>query len=284
MKKNIDLSGRTRASKIGVLILLAFVGCFMALPLVYSAMQAFKPAEELFMFPPRFFVRRPSWDNFRDLVKVTTTSIVPFGRYVCNTVFCTVIITVVNVILASMGGFALGKGRFPGSKVMVRIIITSLLFTSQVTGIIQYVIMAKLYMIDTYWAVLLPHLATPMSLFLMVQFMGQVPDALIEAAKIDGAGLFATWARIVMPNVKPAWLTLMMFAFQSSWNLTSTNLIYSEEMKMLPTALTQITSSGITYAGAGAASVFILMLPPIIMFGFLQSSMIKTMAHSGIKG
>lgn len=284
MKKGLSLSDRALGSKIGVLLILALVGCFMALPLVYSAMQAFKPAEELFMFPPRFFVRRPSWDNFRDLVKVTTTSIVPFGRYVCNTVFCTVIITVFNVVLASMAGFALAKGHFPGSRLMVRIIITSLLFTSQVTGIIQYVIMAKLYMIDTYWAVLLPHLATPMSLFLMVQFMGQVPDSLIEAANIDGANLFVIWSKVVMPNVKPAWLTLAMFAFQSSWNLTSLNLIYSEEMKMLPTALTQITSSGVTYAGAGAASVFILMLPPIIMFAILQSSMIKTMAHSGIKG
>lgn len=267
-----------------VLLLLLFLGAFMVLPLVYSAMQAFKPAEELFLFPPRFFVRRPSFGNFRDLIKATTTSVVPFGRYVINTGFSTVVITVVNVVLASMAGFALGKGRFPGSKAIIRIIITSLLFTSQVTGIIQYVIMAKLYMIDTYWAVILPHIATPMSLFLMVQFMGQVPDSLIEAARIDGAGLFRIWYAVVMPNVKPAWLTLTMFAFQSSWSLTSNNLIYSEELKMLPTALTQITSSGITYAGAGAASVFILMLPPIIVFMLLQSSMIQTMAHSGIKG
>lgn len=283
MKKRIQ-GTHSLKSKTGVLILLIILGAFMALPLVYSVMQALKPAEELFMFPPRFFVIRPSLGNFRDLVKATTTSVVPFGRYVINTVFSTLAITVTNVVFASMAGFALGKGRFPGSSVIIRIIITSLLFTSQVTGIIQYVIMAKLYMVDTYWAVILPHIATPMSLFLMVQFMGQVPDSLIEAAKIDGAGLFRTWWAIVMPNVKPAWLTLTMFAFQSSWNLTSNNLIYSEELKMLPTALTQITSSGITYAGAGAASVFILMLPPIIVFTFLQSSMIQTMAHSGIKG
>lgn len=281
----IKIKSKNRTgSKVGVLIFLIILGAFMALPLVYSAMQAFKPAEELFMFPPRFFVRRPSFGNFRDLVKATTTSVVPFGRYVINTLFATVIITVVNVTLASMAGFALGKGRFPGSRVIIRIIITSLLFTSQVTGIIQYVIMAKLYMLDTYWAVILPQIATPMSLFLMVQFMGQVPDSLIEAAKIDGANLFKIWYTVVMPNVKPAWLTLTMFAFQGSWNLTSNNLIYSEELKMLPTALTQITTSGITYAGAGAASVFILMLPPIIVFTLLQSSMIQTMAHSGIKG
>jgi len=271
-------------SKIGVLIFLVVLGAFMALPLLYSAMQAFKPAEELFLFPPRFFVRRPSLGNFKDLVKATATSVVPFGRYVFNTVFSTIVITVTNVVFASLAGFSLGKGRFPGSNVIIRIIITSLLFTSQVTGIIQYVIMSKLYMVDTYWAVILPHIATPMSLFLMVQFMGQVPDSLIEAARIDGAGLFKIWYAIVMPNVRPAWLTLTMFAFQSSWSLTSNNLIYSEELKMLPSALTQITTSGVAYAGAGAASVFILMLPPIIIFTLLQSSMIQTMAHSGIKG
>jgi len=271
-------------SKIGVLIFLVVLGAFMALPLLYSAMQAFKPAEELFLFPPRFFVRRPSLGNFKDLVKATATSVVPFGRYVFNTVFSTIVITVTNVVFASLAGFSLGKGRFPGSNVIIRIIITSLLFTSQVTGIIQYVIMSKLYMVDTYWAVILPHIATPMSLFLMVQFMGQVPDSLIEAARIDGAGLFKIWYAIVMPNVRPAWLTLTMFAFQSSWSLTSNNLIYSEELKMLPSALTQITTSGVAYAGAGAASVFILMLPPIIIFTLLQSSMIQTMADSGIKG
>ena len=271
-------------SKIGVLIFLVVLGAFMALPLLYSAMQAFKPAEELFLFPPRFFVRRPSLGNFKDLVKATATSVVPFGRYVFNTVFSTIVITVTNVVFASLAGFSLGKGRFPGSNVIIRIIITSLLFTSQVTGIIQYVIMSKLYMVGTYWAVILPHIATPMSLFLMVQFMGQVPDSLIEAARIDGAGLFKIWYAIVMPNVRPAWLTLTMFAFQSSWSLTSNNLIYSEELKMLPSALTQITTSGVAYAGAGAASVFILMLPPIIIFTLLQSSMIQTMAHSGIKG
>jgi len=275
--------GRSLAGNVFWLLFLLILGAFMALPLIYTILQAFKPLEELMLFPPRFFVRRPSLDNFRDLVKATSTSLVPFGRYVVNTIFVTIVVTALNVIIASMGGFSLAKGLFPGQRWIFKLVVTALLFTSQVTGIIQYIIMAKMHIVDTYLALLLPNLSGSMGLFLMKQFMEQIPDSLIEAGKIDGAKLFLIWRSIIMPNVKPAWLTLTMFTFQASWGLTASNLIYSEDLKTLPTALSQLSSSGVAYAGVGAAATIIVALPPIILFVFVQGNIIQTMAHSGIK-
>ena len=144
-------------------------------------------------------------------------------------------------------------------------------------------VMATLGMIDTYFAIILPYIATPMGLFLMRQFMGQLPDSMIEAAKLDGASHIRICWQIVMPNVKPAWLTLLIFAFQGAWQITGYSFIYNEALKPIPTVMQQISAAGIARAGVAAAAVVITMLPPIIVFIFCQSSVMETMATSGLK-
>ena len=151
------------------------------------------------------------------------------------------------------------------------------------TSIPSYVIIAKLHIIDTFWALLLPAIATPMGLFLMKQFMSQIPDSIIESARVDGAGTFTTYLRIVMPQVKPAWLTLVIFSFQSLWNREGLTYIFSEQLKTFPTILSQLSSSGVARAGAAAAAAVVLMLPPILVFILAQSNVMETMATSGIK-
>lgn len=275
--------GRSKAGTFFILLFLFVMGCFTALPFVYSILQSIKPIEELFVFPPRLYVVRPTLENYAVLFNLTTTTWVPVTRYLFNSFALTALGTTANVVFASMAAFPLAKLKFHGSKALFALVVTSLLFTYEVTSIPTYIIISKLRFIDTFWALLLPAIATPMGLFLMKQFMSQIPNAIIESARVDGAGTFTIYHAIVMPQVKPAWLTLVIFSFQSLWNREGLTYIFSEQLKTFPTILSQISSSGVSRAGAAAAAAVVLMVPPILVFILSQSNVIETMASSGIK-
>lgn len=264
-------------------IVLAVLGAFMALPVVYTAVQAFKPMEELFVFPPRFMVVNPTLKNFRQIGQLTSNLWVPFSRYIFNSVFVSIVGTVGNVFIASMAAYPLAKIDFPGRKILFKMVTVALLFTGGVLSLAQYIIMAKLHMVNTYWALILPSVASTMGLFLMKQFMEGISNSLIEAARIDGMNEFQIFWSIVMPNVKPAWLTMIIFAFQSMWGMTGGNFIYKESLKLFPTALAQIQAGGIARAGVAAAANLIMFIPPVVLFLVTQSSIMETMAHAGIK-
>lgn len=264
-------------------ILLAGFGAFMILPLIYAINNAFKPLDEIFMFPPTLFVRNPTMNNFIDLINLLGNSWVPFSRYIFNTVFITGMGIVGHVILASAAAYPLAKHKFPGKGMMFGVVVLSLMFTPAVTAIPNYMIMSWLGLIDTYWAVIIPAFAYSLGLYLMKQFMEQLPDALLEAAKIDGANEYRIFWTIVMPNVKPAWLTLIILLFQILWGSDGNGFIYSEQLKSLHYASTQIIQGGISRAGAAAAVALILMSVPITLFVFSQSRIIETMATSGMK-
>ncbi|WP_340022811.1 carbohydrate ABC transporter permease [Paenibacillus sp. FSL K6-1096] len=263
-------------------LLLAF-GSFMILPLVYAVNNAFKPLDELFIFPPRFFVRNPTLENFTDLAVIMGNSWVPFTRYVANTLLITLVGTAGHILLASAAAYPLAKFRFPGSGMLFKIVVLSLMFSPHVTAIPNYLVMSQLGWINTQAAIIVPSLAFSLGLFLMKQFMEQIPDALIEAAKIDGANEYRVFWQIVMPNVKPAWLTLMILQFPALWGTDGGNFIYSENLKTLHYALSQIIQGGIARAGVGAAVALLLMTVPILLFIISQSSVIQTMATSGMK-
>ena len=220
---------RTVSGDIAVFGMLSIVGFFMLVPLAYVVSNAFKPLDELFIFPPRFFVRNPSFDNFTDLFILMSSSWVPFSRYIFNTVFITAAGTSGHVLLASLAAYVLEKHRFPGRKLFFGIVITTLMFSPVVTAIPQYIIMVKLRLIDTLWAVILPAIAMPLGLFLMKQFISGVNDSLIESAKLEGASQLKIYFRIIMPMVKPAWLTLIIFSMQALWNSTGGAFIFREK-------------------------------------------------------
>jgi putative chitobiose transport system permease protein len=266
-----------------IFLVLGSLGAFMLLPLIYAFVSAFKPMDELFIFPPRFFVAHPTLDNFIQLGQILSNSWVPFWRYLFNSVFVTVAATAGNVFIASMAAYPMAKHKFPGQKFINGVIVLALLFTWQVLYIPQYVIIAKLGLINTYWALILPVMQMTLGVYLMKQFMGQIPTSLLEAARIDGAGEFMTWWRVVMPSVRPAWLTLIIFAFQQIWNQPGNSYIYNESMKVLPSIMTQIQAGGLARAGVVAAVTLVMMLPPLVLFQFTQSSVIETMTASGIK-
>ncbi|WP_457789102.1 carbohydrate ABC transporter permease [Anaeromassilibacillus sp. SJQ-5] len=274
---------RSRLGNLVVLVLLAAMGVFTAIPFLFSIVQSIKPVDELFVYPPRLTVSRPTLDNFAVLFNLTSSTWVPVSRYLFNSLLLTVCGTVGNVVVCSMAAYPLAKLKFHGRKLLFNLVVVSLLFTYEVTFIPNYVILSKLQMLDTFWALLLPAVATPMGLFLMKQFMEQIPDSVVESARVDGAGTLTLYWRIVMPQVKPAWLTLVIFSFQSLWNREGLEFIFSEELKMFPTILKQVASSGVARAGAAAAAAVILMIPPIVVFLLSQSNVIETMASSGIK-
>ncbi|MGF7146353.1 ABC-type glycerol-3-phosphate transport system permease component [Anaerotaenia torta] len=273
----------SRSGDIINIILLLFLGTFMALPLILAISNSLKPLEELFVFPPRLFVRNPTLENFHDVFVLMGGSWVPFSRYIFNTVFITITGTAGHLLIASLCAFALAKHKFPGRKVIFGIIVTALMFSAQVTAIPNYLIMSGIGWLDSYLALIVPAIAKPLGLFLMKQFMEQIPDSLLEAGRIDGASEFAVFLKIGMPQVKPAWLTLIIFCFQDLWNLQGASYIYSEELKTLPYALSQISAAGISRAGASAAVAVIMMIVPITIFIISQSNIIETMASSGIK-
>lgn len=281
LKRQIN---RGLAGNIMVYVVLALVGAFLALPLIYALASSIKPYEEIFVFPPKFYAVHPTLDNFRDLFFLCSNSLVPFTRYLFNSVIVSLVVTVGHIFLASMAAYPLAKNEFVGRDTIFSIILAALLFVPQVTFLPQYIIMAKLNLLDTLGAVIVPNLGSSLGLFLMKQFMEQIPTSIIEAPRIDGASEFKIVFRIVLPNVKPAWLTLGIFTFQTIWNGTGQNIIFSEQKKLLPAMLAQITSENqIARMGVGMAATVFLMIPPIIFFVISQSKVIKTMAFAGIK-
>jgi ABC-type sugar transport system, permease component len=268
---------------LALLFVLCLFGSFMAVPLVFAVNNAFKPLDELFLFPPKLFVRNPTLDNFSDLFQLMANSWVPFSRYIFNTLFITLAGTVGHIVLASAAAYPLAKHKFRGARVIFTLIVLSLMFSGHVTAIPNYMTMSWLGWIDTYWAVILPSFAYPLGLYLMKQFMEQIPDALLEAAKIDGASEYRIFWTIVMPLVKPAWLTLLILLLQTLWGSDGGSFIYSEELKTMHYALGQIVQGGIARAGAGAAVAVLMMSVPIVTFVVSQSKVIQTMAFSGMK-
>ncbi|WDH85090.1 MULTISPECIES: carbohydrate ABC transporter permease [Paenibacillus] len=282
-RKRVKRVNRSFLGSLSLFLILGVVGAFMVLPLVYAINAAFKPLDEIFIFPPTLFVKNPTMDNFADLINLLGASWVPFTRYIFNTVFITGMGIVGHVLLASAAAYPLAKHQFPGNKIMFQMIVLSLMFTPAVTAIPTYMIMSWLGWVDTYWAVIIPAFSYPLGLYLMKQFMEQIPDALIEAAKIDGASEYRIFWSVVMPNVKPAWLTLIILLFQILWGTDGNGFIYSENLKTLTSATTNIIQGGIARAGVGAAVALIMMSVPITIFVFSQSRIIETMATSGMK-
>ena len=274
---------RSIAGDVALFIFLAIVAVIMVFPIVYAVNAALKPLDELFMFPPRVFAKNPTLNNFADLFVTMGKSWVTFSRYLFNTVFITAAGTAGHLFVASMGAFVLAKYDFPGGQAFFKLVTVAMMFTGYVTQIPNYMIINKLGWVDTYWAIIIPAFASPMGLFLMKQFMEGLPTALIEAARIDGAGEWMVFSKIVMPNVKPAWMTLIIFSVQGLWNNRASTFIYSEERKTLVFALQQIQAGGIARTGQGAAVLVVVMIVPILIFVFSESQILETMASSGLK-
>jgi len=274
---------RSRAGNMLLFVLMAICGLFMVLPIVMIVNNSLKPPDELFQFPPRLFVRNPTLENFADLFVLMGDTWVPFSRYILNTIIITGGGTIGHVLCASLAAYPLAKRKFPGSTLLFNVVILSLMFSWTVTQIPNYMIISALGINNTYLALILPSWSFGIGLYLMKQFMEQIPDSIIESARLDGAKEIKVFWLIVMPNVKPAWLTLAIFQFQILWGNTGGMFLRSEELKPMQFAMQQIMGGGAARAGASAAVAFIIAAIPITFFLICQSSIFETMTTSGIK-
>ena len=281
-KRTTARVNRSRAGNIMSLIFLLLLSAFMLLPMVFVVSNAFKPLDELFIYPPKLLVNKPTLDNFSSMMKLMSQSWVPFSRYLFNTVFLTAAGTLLHLIFASLAAYPLARHKFMGRDLIFGAIVLSLMFSGSVTQIPSYIIITKICLLDNHLATLLPAIQYSLGLYLIKQFMETLPDSVIEAARIDGASEWRIWAQLAMPMVKPAWLTLIILMIQQLWNMISP-YTFSEELKTLPQALNQILSGGIARTGVSAAVSLIMLSVPAITFILSQSQIIETMNSSGMK-
>ena len=275
-------------SQVKFLVVLIPMAAFFSLPLIFIFVTSFKPLDELFAYPPRFFVMRPTLDNFRKLANVMSSSSIPASRYFLNSIVSTALIVVISVCISLSAGYTLAKKKFKAKTLLITINTLSLMFVPVAVTIPRYIVMQKTYIANTAFALVLPLIAMPVGLFLMTQFIKDIPDALLDSTKIDGATEYQILTRIVVPMVRPVIATVAILSFQSAWNAVEPSSLFvnSDRMRTFPYYLSILAANqGNTVAGAGmvAASTLVLFLPNLIIFILMQSTVMNTMAHSGIK-
>ncbi len=277
-------------SQIKFYVILIPLAVFMLLPMIFIFSNAFKPADELFAYPPRLFVLNPTFKNFTDLFSKMTNSGVPVSRYLFNSVLITAVTIIASIAVSSTAAYALSKKKFKLKKTLFAINTVALMFVPIAVTIPRFLIINNMKLLDTFWVHILPMLAMPVGLFLIKQFIDGIPDEVIEAAQIDGATDLSIYRYIILPMVKPAIATIAILTFQATWNNAdvSTNYINTESLKTFAFYLSTLTSSAVganTVAGVGisAAASLIMFLPNLIIFIILQSQVMSTMSHSGLK-
>ena len=276
---------RSKAGNFFYFFFLFAAGVFSLLPMIYCVVTSFKPLDELLVFPPTLFtVKRPTLSNYSALPDLISSLSIPLSRYIFNTVFIAAVGTALTVVFSAMAAFVLSKTDIKYKGIIFTVIQFALLFNTYTLAIPQYIIYSQLRVINTYFVYLFPALASSMGVFLMKQYMdGYVPDALIEAAHIDGADWFRIFSRIIVPIIKPCVLTLTLFTFLGLWNVQSTGTIFSEQLKTLPTVMSTIAAGGLARTGSSMATSVIMMIPPVLVYLISQSSIKETMSSAGIK-
>lgn len=270
-----------------IYLMLAPMVLLSILPIMYIVFTAFKPIGELFAYPPKFFTLNPTWDNFRKLFEASEDTIFPLSMYLFNSVVSTVAVVLIGMIIAVCAAYALSKKRFRGRTVIFKMNTLSMMFVATAVSIPRYLIIKEVGLIDSFWANIIPMLATPVGVFLLKQFVDQLPDAVIEAAKIDGANDYQIIWQIVVPLVKPALATVAILLFQNAWNSmeASKMFINTESLKTFAFYMNTLSNSGNGVAGVGisAAASLLMFLPNVVLFILMQSKVMNTMAHSGMK-
>lgn len=278
---------RFNKSQLKIYAFLIPIAIFMVLPIIFIINHAFKPLDELYAFPPRFFVIKPTFENFSNLLKVANTSGIPLSRYVLNSIIVTLTVVFLSVIIASLAGYVLSKKNFRGKFVLFEINNTALMFVPIAVTIPRFLTISFIGIEDTYFAHILPLLAMPVGLFLIKQFIDQIPDSLIESAIIDGANDFKLYIKIILPLIKPALATTAILAFQLVWNDLETSTLFttSENMRTLAFFMNTLAADTNIVVGQGMAAVssLIMFAPNLILFIILQSMVMNTMSHSGLK-
>lgn len=267
---------------------LTALAVFMSLPIIFIINHAFKPKNELFLFPPRFLAENPTWRNFELLFLHASGETVPFTRYLFNSVLVAAI-TVISVILVStMAAYPLAKYKFHFKGVIMALIMVALMFAPETVSIPRYLIISGVGINNTYFGHILPFLASPVAVFLLIGFISQLPNDLLEAARIDGAGQLAIFFHLIVPLTLPAIATIAIFTFQAVWGDVETSTLFMQEetMRTLSFYVTSLLSglqNNIAGQNLAAAAGLLMFIPNLAIFLIFQKKVLETMVHSGIK-
>ncbi|MCF7931992.1 MAG: carbohydrate ABC transporter permease [Acholeplasmataceae bacterium] len=278
---------RLHRSQIKFYVFLLPILLLMALPIVFIIFHAFKPLDELYAYPPRFFASRLTIDNFRLLMQASDQSGIPFSRYLFNSLLSAILVIFLSLLLSTLAAFSFSFLDFKIKKWLFAANQVAIMFVAVAVAVPRYIVINALGITNTFFAHVVPLLAMPVGVFLLKQFMDQIPRELHDAARIDGANKFQVYYRIVLPLVKPAIATIAILAFQAVWNNVETSQLYiaDEALKTLPYYFSTLTlgTSSIAAQGIAAAASLIIFVPNIILFVILQKNVMNTMAHSGLK-
>ncbi|MFD0717508.1 carbohydrate ABC transporter permease [Paenibacillus sp. GCM10027626] len=279
---------RLHRSQLKYYAVLVPLAAFMILPIVFMFSQSLKPIGELFLYPPRFFVENPTFKNFYDLFNVTSATVIPMTRFLFNSLVVTGLVVVLSVAISAMAGFALSKLEFKSKKIVFEANVIALMFVSAAVAIPRYFVVETLGLTDHLLGHIVPLLAMPVGLFLIKQFVDQVPNEIIQSASIDGASNFTIFRKIIVPVIMPALATVAILSFQMAWNNTETSEIYMNKETIRTFAFYMTTLTGnldnrVAGQGIAAAAALLMFIPNLIIFIFMQSRVMDTMAHSGLK-
>jgi multiple sugar transport system permease protein len=270
---------RPLAVRLHLVLIVGFI--VMVIPFVWMILGSFKTTGELRQTPPTWIPENPTLDNYRDLFDRLN-----FPRYFFNSALVATVVTVGNLLFASMAGYAFAKLEFPGKRVLFVLVLSTLMIPAFVTFMPLFVLVSNLGLANTHAALILPFLATAFGVFLMRQYILGIPDELLDAARIDGAGEYTIFFRVVLPLCGPALATLAVLTFVSQWNSFLWPLVVAttEDMYTLPVALALFATgqqeSNLALQLAGAT---VVVLPMIVLFFAMQRYVIQGVARTGIK-
>lgn len=270
-----------------LVLFLTGIGLFMFIPIVFLFNHAFKPQTELYMFPPTIFVQDPTWNNFEALFIHAAAGTIPFSRFLFNSVFVAVVVLGSVVIVSTLAGYVLSKHNFHFKSAIMTMVMLSLIIVPEMIVIPRYLVVSGLGLNDTYFAHILPFVASSIGVFLMKQFIDQIPNEIMDAAKLDGAKDLKIFSRIVIPLTAPAVATVCIITFQLVYRdiITSTYYITKDSLRTMAYYAQSFTINipGVASASVQAAILLLMFLPNVILFILFQRRMIETMLHSGVK-
>ena len=275
-----------RKSQLKIYAYIIPIAAVMCLPIIYIFINAFKPISELMAYPPRFYVKNPTFENFKSLFNLSSGTAIPMSRYIFNSVIVTAATVLANILISVNVGYVLSKKRFKAKNAILTANTVALSFITVAVAIPRYFIIYYTGLQNNFLSNIIPLIVTPTCIFLTKQFIDQLPDALIEAAVIDGADDYCILRKIIVPLVSPAIATVVIMSFQSGWNATEASNLFinNEVLKNFTFYMSNLSSAGgVAGQGVSAAASLIMFLPNLILFIICQSRVMNTMSHSGIK-
>jgi ABC-type glycerol-3-phosphate transport system permease component len=261
--------------------ILGLIGCISLFPFFWMVSTSLKETYTLHTYPPEFFPSKPTLQSYATLFKRSD-----FFVWLKNSTIVTACVLAFSLLFDSMAGYSFSKTEFPGRRVLFVLILATLMVPWFILMVPMFMMFARLRLINTYWALILPSVAGPVGIFLMKQYIDTIPDELLDAAKIDGSSTVGVFSKIVLPLCKPALAALAVFSFLGTWNNFYWPLIVITEkgMRTLPLGLAVFQGQYRTDWGVVMAGAFMTFLPALIIFLALQRYFVQGIALTGIKG